>query len=192
MPSLENFIKKYRKEIGYFILFLALLSPLYLFADRGTKESGERAITVLWIILWMPILARVFSIRIFAHLLPLRKELWILMWVLALVHGFSFIIPNQEMMQSGAAVWQGGKPTAIFYGLIAMWLSVPLTLTSSTWAMRKMWRYWKHLHRLVYIILILVVIHVVMIKGDIVPYIILGLYLIFKVLEWKKVTLFRG
>jgi sulfoxide reductase heme-binding subunit YedZ len=144
----------------------------------------------------MPIFARVFGLRIFAQLLPLRKELGILMGVLALVHGFSFILSNQEIMESGAAVFQDGKPTFIFYGLIAMWLSVPLTLTSSVWTMRKMGRYWKYLHRLVYIIVILVVVHVVILKSvigqfDIAPIIFLGLYFFFKALEWKKFSFLK-
>jgi methionine sulfoxide reductase heme-binding subunit len=196
LSPLENLIRSYRKYIGYFLIFLALLSPLYFFDDMSIKSTGEKSITILWIILWMPILARVFGLRIFAQLLPLRKELGILMGVLAVVHGFSFIIPNQEIMESGAAVFQDGKPTFIFYGLIAMWLSVPLTLTSSVWAMRKMGRYWKYLHRLVYIIAILVVAHVVILKSVIgqfnpAPIIFLGLYFFFKALEWKKFSFLK-
>jgi DMSO/TMAO reductase YedYZ heme-binding membrane subunit len=79
------------------------------------KSSGENAMLILWIILWMPIFARVFGLRIVAQMLPLRKQLGILMGVLAVVHGFSFIIPNQDLMQSGAAVFQDGKPTFIFF-----------------------------------------------------------------------------
>jgi DMSO/TMAO reductase YedYZ heme-binding membrane subunit len=117
------------------------------------------------------------------------------MGVLAVVHGFSFIIPNEDIMKSGAAVFQEGKPTFIFFGLIAMWLSVPLTLTSSIWAMRKMGRYWKYLHRIVYVILLLVVIHVVMLSSmksfDPTPIVFLGLYCICKILEWRKFSFLK-
>ena len=97
---LESFIRNYRKYIGYFILILALCSVGYLFGENTTKTSGEKAILVLWIILWVPIFARVFGLRVAAQMLPLRKELGILMGVLALVHGFSFIIPNQAYLTS--------------------------------------------------------------------------------------------
>jgi DMSO/TMAO reductase YedYZ heme-binding membrane subunit len=74
-----------------------------------------------------------------------------------------------------------------------MWLSVPLTLTSSSWAMRKMGKYWKYLHRLVYIIIIFVVVHVVLLKAfrwfEYWPVIILGLYFVGKILEWRGFTL---
>jgi methionine sulfoxide reductase heme-binding subunit len=188
MP-VENLIKKYRKYIGYAILLVTLIAAYLLSDPKMIKSSGEKAILVLWIILWMPILARVFGLRLFAQLLPLRKELGILMGVLAVIHGFSFIIPNQELMQSGGAVWQNGKPTFILFGIIAMWLSVPLTLTSSMWAMRKMGKKWKMLHRLIYVIVLLTVVHVVMLKSikhfEFAPVILLIAYFGFKVLEWR-------
>ncbi len=97
---LEGTVRKYRKYIGYFILFLALSSVGYLFTQNTSKDSGEKTMFVLWIILWIPIFARVFALRVAAQMLPLRKELGILMGVLALVHGFSFIIPNQAYLNS--------------------------------------------------------------------------------------------
>jgi DMSO/TMAO reductase YedYZ heme-binding membrane subunit len=115
LAPLENIVKKYRTYIGYFFIFLAICSTGFLLDPKSIKDSGGLASMTLWIILWMPILARVFGIRLFAQMLPLRRELGILMGVLALVHGFSFIIPNEALMQSGAAVWQDGNPTFIFF-----------------------------------------------------------------------------
>jgi methionine sulfoxide reductase heme-binding subunit len=70
-----------------------------------------------------------------------------------------------------------------------MWLSVPLTLTSSTWVMRKMGKYWKMLHRLVYVIALLVILHIALIRGykhmDFGPIIFFALYLACKALEWR-------
>jgi methionine sulfoxide reductase heme-binding subunit len=115
----------------------------------------------LWIILWMPIFARVLGINIFMTMLPLRKELGILMGTLALVHGFSYLIPYGETMQ----LFVSGQPTFLFFGIIAMWLSIPLTLTSSSWAMRKFGKNWKRLHRMVYIIALFVILHIALIRG---------------------------
>jgi sulfoxide reductase heme-binding subunit YedZ len=70
-----------------------------------------------------------------------------------------------------------------------MWFSVPLTLTSSAWAMRKLGKYWKPLHRTVYIIALLVILHIALIRGykhmDFGPIIAFLIYLGFKVLEWR-------
>ena len=118
-------------------------------------------------------------------MLPLRQELGILMGVLAVVHGFSYLIPYGETMQ----LVVDGQPSFLLFGIIAMWLSVPLTLTSSKWAMRKMGKKWKILHRLVYIIIILVVAHVVILKSmkhfEIAPILMLIAYFGFKILEWR-------
>jgi methionine sulfoxide reductase heme-binding subunit len=139
----------------------------------------------LWIILWMPILARVFGIRLFAQMLPLRKEIGILMGTLAIVHGFSYMIPYGET----AVLFADGRPTFLLFGVIAMWLSVPLTLTSSTWAMRKLGRHWKTLHRTVYIIALMVILHIAtmrMVRGfDFGPIVFFGIYIGCKVLEWR-------
>jgi DMSO/TMAO reductase YedYZ heme-binding membrane subunit len=161
LSPLENSIRKYKKYIGYFFLFLALLSCSFFWIEDSIRESGEKAILVLWIILWMPILARVFGIRLFSVMLPLRKELGILMGTLALVHGFSFLIPYGE----SAVLFADSKPTFLFFGIVAMWLSIPLTLTSSLWAMRKLGKYWKTLHRVVYVIVLLVILHIALIRG---------------------------
>ena len=112
---LENLIKKYRKYIGYALLVLTLLSFVFLAGQNNLKSSGEKAIFVLWIILWLPIFARVLNLTIAKALMPLRKELGILMGVLALIHGFSFIIPNQEIMQNSVSLWGNSGPTFLFF-----------------------------------------------------------------------------
>ena len=70
-----------------------MLSFTHLASTYGVKESGEQAINVLWIILWLPILARVGNLSIARALMPLRKELGILMGTLAVVHGLGYILP---------------------------------------------------------------------------------------------------
>ena len=57
-----------------------------------------------------------------------------------------------------------GYPSYLAFGYFAMLLSIPLTLTSSTWIMKKMGKYWKMLHRLVYVILLFTVLHVVLLQ----------------------------
>jgi rubredoxin/DMSO/TMAO reductase YedYZ heme-binding membrane subunit len=144
---------------------------------------------MLWILLWIPIFARVFGISLFTTILPLRKQLGILMGTLAVVHGFSYLIPYGETMQLFTS---GGQPTFLFFGLIAMWLSMPLTLTSSSWAMRRLGKNWKRLHRTVYVIALFVILHIALIRGykymDFGPIIFFSIYLAFKVLEWRGFT----
>lgn len=190
LNPLENILKTHKKYIGYFLLFLAFASFWFFWADNWVKESGEKAIVVLWVILWIPIFARVFGIKIFQTMMPLRKELGILMGTLAFVHGAAYIVPYPSMM--GESYFWLDDTTMISYlaiGFLALLFTIPLTLTSNTWAMKKMGKYWKMLHRTVYLIIILTVLHVVLLKWyqefEVWPVLILLVYFGFKILEWR-------
>ena len=186
----QKIIQKNRKYIGYFFIFLSVLSFGFFWVPEGVKASWEKAILVLWIILWIPILARVFGLWFAKALMPLRKELGILMGTLAFVHSAAYIAPYPSMM--GESYFWLDNTTVVSYlaiGFVALLLTIPLTLTSSTWAMQKMGRYWKMLHRSVYVIIILSVLHVVLLKWyihlEVAPLILLVVYFGFKILEWR-------
>lgn len=195
LSPIENLVKQYRKYIGYFLIILAL-SSLYYLSDRNSiKESGEKALLVLWIVLWIPIFARVLDLGIAKVLMPLRKEIGILMGTLAVVHAVTFISPDPAILWTRDFWITGGYPSAYAFGYIGYILTIPLLLTSNIWSMKLLWKYWKKLHRLAYSIILLVVIHVVLIKylrGFAVwPVIILGLYFIGKILEWRWINFGR-
>jgi ferredoxin-NADP reductase/rubredoxin/DMSO/TMAO reductase YedYZ heme-binding membrane subunit len=192
LTPLENAIKKYRKYIGYFLIFLSFASFGYMFDSHSVKESGEKAITVLWIILWIPIFARVFGLRIAQALMPLRKELGILMGTLAFVHSSRFFLSNIDYTFTRAFWIQDGFLSFLAFWVFALIFTIPLTLTSNTWSMKVMGKYWKYLHRTVYGIILFVIVHVVLLNlykwVEIIPVIILILYFFFKILEWKGIS----
>jgi sulfoxide reductase heme-binding subunit YedZ len=98
-------------------------------------------------------------------MMPLRKELGILMGTLAFVHGAIYIAPYPTMI--GESYFWFNDITILSYlafGFLALLFTIPLTLTSSNWAMKKMGRYWKIFHRTAYLIIIFTVIHVVLLK----------------------------
>ncbi len=186
---LEALLQKYRKYIGYFILFLTFCSLYYLLDERSIKESGEKALLILWVILWIPIFARVIWLKIATHLLPLRKELGILMGVLALVHSSRFFLTNPDWIWTVDFWYFDWQINYLAFWFFALVFSIPLTLTSNLYSMKLMGKWWKRLHRTVYIIALLVIIHVVLLKWSIhfefVPVVIFILYSIGKILEWK-------
>ncbi len=192
LSPIENIIKNNRKYIGYFFILLAFASLYYLWIPFSTKDSWENAILLLWILLWIPIFARVFGLRIFQMMMPLRKELGILMGVLACIHALSYTITDRLAITHLYFWWQNWFVSYFAFGFFALIFTILLTLTSSDWAMRKMWKYWKLLHKTIYIIILLVVTHVVLIKFsrtfEYTPVITLVLYFIFKILEWKNIT----
>ncbi|MBC7498736.1 rubredoxin [Candidatus Gracilibacteria bacterium] len=193
---LEDLIKNNRKYIGYFLIFLSFVSLGFLLYPNSTKDSGGYAITLLWIILWIPIFSRVFGLKIAQVVIPLRRELGILMGTLAFVHGAGFMIAYPSMVASTSFWWSKGSITYTAVGFVALLLSIPLTLTSSSWAMAKLGKNWKRLHRVVYIIIILTVLHVVLLRFsrnfEIAPVIFLCIYFAFKILEWRGIKLYTS
>jgi methionine sulfoxide reductase heme-binding subunit len=71
-----------------------------------------------------------------------------LIW-LWLDHNFSVIAMWQDVLE---------RPY-ITFGFLAFVLLIPLALTSNRWAQRKLGRRWSHLHRLIYGIAILAILH---------------------------------
>jgi methionine sulfoxide reductase heme-binding subunit len=71
-----------------------------------------------------------------------------LIW-LWLDHNFSLIAMWQDVLE---------RPY-ITFGFLAFVLLIPLALTSNRWAQRKLGRRWSHLHRLIYGIAILAILH---------------------------------
>lgn len=163
-----------------------------MFDAHSVKESGEKAILVLWIILWIPIFARVFGLRIFQAMMPLRKEIGILMGTLAFVHSARYIVSSPDYILEWSFWIQDGFLSYLAFGFFALILTIPLTLTSNIWMMKNMGKYWKYLHRSVYVIIIFTVVHVILLKlyreFDYGLLAFLIAYFVFKILEWKGIT----
>lgn len=85
-PTIDALLKKYDKILKRCILSLAFLSTVFVFFPEMQKETGELALDLLWFILWLPVLAKVFNQSLAKKLMLYRKELGILMGMLGLVH----------------------------------------------------------------------------------------------------------
>ncbi|GAB0174548.1 MAG: hypothetical protein HHAS10_04270 [Candidatus Altimarinota bacterium] len=211
LTPVEKFLKQKSKYISYFLIFLSIFALVFYiipfisisngnigFTNSSSiagmqKESGEQALNVLWIILWIPIFARVLQIRVTQNLMPLRKELGILMGVLAFIHGGMYIFPYSSELGTKGFWITDGFFSYLAFGFFAFILTIPLLLTSNNWAMRLLGRKWKLLHRAVYFILIFTIAHVVLLKWylhlEIIPVILLFAYMIGKYFEWSSKTI---
>ncbi len=200
LAPLEKVILQYRKHIGYFLIILSGGTIFLLLNARTIRFTGEQSLNILWIILFLPILARVFLLQIAQVLMPLRKELGILMGMLALVHSvqfflvpwsyipdFSWLIDPNFWTYKGIIAYTGA-------GLIATILTLLLLFTSNTFSVKLLGKNWKRLHRIVYIIAIFTILHVVLLRWDSRWRIDYGeftgliIYFIGKALEWKWVS----
>lgn len=163
LQPVEKTIRKYQKYIGYFFVGLSFATLPAAFYPELVKDTGEQARNVLFFILFLPIFSKVLGLRITQALMPLRKEIGIFMGTLAFVHGAGYNMQYPSFMLDGAYWWQNGMITYLCAGFFALLLTIPLLLTSNLWAMKKLGKQWKTLHRTAYGIAILVTVHVVLI-----------------------------
>ncbi|MFZ4118215.1 MAG: sulfite oxidase heme-binding subunit YedZ [Polynucleobacter sp.] len=88
----------------------------------------------------------------------LRRMLGLFCFFYATVHFLIWLWLDHNF--SLAAMWQDVlERPYITFGFIAFVLLIPLALTSNHWAQRKLGRRWSHLHRLVYAIAVLAILH---------------------------------
>lgn len=195
LEPIESLVKKYQKYIWYFFIVLSILSFTLAFSPETVKLTGEQAMNVLWFLLFLPIFARVFGLSLAQTLMPLRKEIGIFMGTLAVVHSIGYIIPDPSMLLYSWFWIENGFLGYLGFWFLAFICTLPLLLTSNDWAIKKLWKNWKKLHRLVYGIVIFTVVHVVLLKFarefEIGPVLLLVFYFTGKTLEWRGIKLFK-
>ena len=195
-----KFLIKNRKYVSKIFYFFTLLSLLYLWStdNHSIHESWEKALNLLWVILFLPIFAYVFDFSLAKKLLFFRKEMWILMWVLAVVHSTQYFLkPNNIWFWEYEFWFQNWEATYLAWWFLWTIIAIILTITSNNISIKKFWKLWKILHRSVYLLLIFTLLHIIYLKiwwrdwnevlfETLLP---LCLYIIWKILEWKKIKL---
>lgn len=152
---------KYIKYIRYIILSLSLLS-LYLFIEpKFFKEFGSIAFKLLIIVLFIRPIRDIYpNIKIFNYILIFRRQLGIITWVFAIMHWIGYFLDNNYWLDMlfSLDIWNFSKNVS--WWLLAILTALPLILTSNNFSLKKLWKYWKKLHRLSYLMLFLVLIHI--------------------------------
>lgn len=163
----HNESKKYLVTLIYLQIIIFSISLFYIRNDFSLLGAwmGKFAIYIFWLIAIAGILKR-FKVkgvlkRVQDFLLINRRQLGILMFCLSLVH---------FMWNKGFSMILNGIPTSIplfqIFGFFALVLSFPLLLTSNNFSVLKLGSSWKILHRLVYPVMFLLVLHTAMQGSD--------------------------
>lgn len=184
----EQFLGKNFNLISRIILFLSFATIWFLFTPDMLKDTGERAMDILWFLLFLPILAKVLSLPIAKTLMRYRKELGILMGMLAMVHSMLYLTDiYTTILPWDIQFWiDNGSISYLGIGMVATFFTFLLLITSNIASMKLLGRKWKMLHRTVYIIIMLTVLHVILLKWfDIGNIILLIIYFTGKWLEWS-------
>lgn len=196
--GLCDFMGDHFQMIKTIFLMAAHLTLLgFLFPDMR-KDFGEIAANLLIFILFLSPLSRIFRIRFLVLLMGLRRELGIFMAYLATVHGVGYFLDPVWFDLIIKPHW----PEALFriepmilFGIIGYLLTLPLLFTSNTLANRLLGgKNWKRLHRMVYIVFLLIVLHRLFMRGvDMVGLFqagfLLGTYGFLKLLAWRNFLL---
>lgn len=195
--KIGDYIIKYKKYISIFLYIISILSFLILWSNLTMHNTWEYSIWLLWIILWLPILSKVFNLSIPKKLILFRKEIWILMWVMAITHSIQYFIEPYSYWFWEINFWYDNWITYLAWWMIALIISTILTITSNNFSIKKMWKNWKKLHKITYVLIILALIHTASIKLTysawnenilleyIIAFIPFFIYFIWKILEWK-------
>jgi len=194
--NIGDFLVEKKRYISIFFYMLIFLSFFYLFSDdhHAIKETWEKSLDLLWFILWLPILANVFELYIAQKLMPYRKEIWLLMWILAIIHTLQYFLWDHITWFWEQWFWfYNWNINYLVFWFIATIITLILTITSNKFSMIILWTKWKIVHKTIYILLIFTLLHVAFMKInrwwfsviliEFIPFII---YFFFKILEWKN------
>lgn len=176
MQSLVNTILTYQKLIKrVFLVFHLALVAFWFWGNSQIASQGLEASTLvinygkklgllavsLYVLTLIPgILVRLRVMpQLSAVLMPFRRQIGVLMFICAFIHmNFTTTLP---MMASG-----NFDPTSLYaapqtrFGLLAFWVLFPLFITSNDFSQKILKKRWKLLHRLTYISLFFILLHV--------------------------------
>lgn len=163
---------KKMKPLLWFICLVPFLRWCYLYATQALggdpglwmmESSGQTAFVMLCLTLSMTPLRQLFSLP---GIMVWRRVLGLMTFFYAFCHFAIWV--GSERKFSFALMGQGiAERPAIVLGVCAFLILVALALTSNQAMIRKLGRRWQRLHRLVYVVGMLVALHfIVMQRAD--------------------------
>lgn len=195
----SGFIARNFLPIKRGMLAAAYLSLFWIFFPETRKVFGNLAEAMLLFILFLSPASKIFRMRLLAQLMGLRRECGILMGCFALVHGVSYFIDPIAFSFDIAPYLNANffsMQPLFYFGILSLALTLVLFLTSNDFSMRLLGgKRWKSLHRIVYVLLLTVLLHVMFIQSarrgfspaDLVqPVGIISGYVLLKALAWRN------
>ncbi len=164
---MRNLTAAHSKRVKLVIFLLALL-PLLRLIERGvhdnlsanplefiTRATGDWAVYFLCLTLLITPLRRLTQMN---WLLRLRRLLGLYVFFYAVLHFLCFLWFDHffDLEEIGKDIL---KRPFIAVGFTALVLLVPLVVTSTDRMMRQLGRWWGRLHRLIYVVALLAVLH---------------------------------
>ncbi len=150
------------------ILLIAFGSFFFLFLPEMRKDFGSMAETMLLFLLFLSPLSKIFRMKLLFLLMSMRREFGILMGCFASVHSLAYFVDPSSFVFIKPYLNSRffSLQPIFFFGIMAFLFTLPLLLTSNTISVHLLGsKRWKLLHRIVYILLILMLLHIFFLKG---------------------------
>ncbi len=144
-------------SLGFGSYFELTQGPYFQFFYEIGKNFGRAAILLLGFVVLPGILGRFgIEIRITRIITIFRRQLGILVFILSFSH---YHLVRGLGRLTGLSPISLPWPTFEYFGFLAFILLLFMFLTSNNWSVKKLGRLWKKLHRIVYVVLWLLVLH---------------------------------
>ncbi len=155
-------------KIKKYIPYISILWFLVILEPQTYIEFWNIAFYLLLIVMFSRPIKDIFSKQtILAKIVWMRKELWILTWVFAIVHSIWYFLQTKLpiTMMIDKNIWNLNNSMA--WGIVAFIVAIPLTLTSNIFSMKTLgWKNWKRLQSLAYIMFFATLVHIGLISPE--------------------------
>lgn len=122
------------------------------------RGLGRQTLVILCLVLAMPLLGRIAPQTRLASLVRHRRTMGLWAYAYSIIHVLAYLQFEHDL--AWAAIWSDfwSRPF-VTVGLVCLVAMSLLALTSNRWSMRKLGQRWKSLHRLIWVIVLLAILH---------------------------------
>lgn len=154
-------LRRRSEQVKTAVLLFAHASLFGFFFPDLRNDFGEWARNVLIFLLFLSPLARLFPIPLLQLLMGMRRQFGILFAYLVSVHGLGYFF-DPNFFQFAIAPHLAAPlqiDSRLLFGIFAYTLTLPLLFTSNNVSLRLLKGNWKKLHRIVYLVFVLGMLH---------------------------------
>src|SRR6185369_13564242 len=159
----SDFFARHFFVIKRMLLILAHLSLFGFLFPGIRKDLGNISVFLLFVILFISPLSKIFRMRLLLQVMSVRRELGIWMAYVATVHGVGYLLDPLWLSQNIVPYWNASFfsiDTRYILGIAAYTLTLPLLFTSNTLSIKFFGpKAWKRLHSMAYPLFLLVLFH---------------------------------
>jgi DMSO/TMAO reductase YedYZ heme-binding membrane subunit len=186
---MQNF-KKYLSLVAFYFVPVTLIVSSW-FAGQGglSRENdfysafGSIAMVLVSLIVFVKPLSQIFAWKGFKYAVAFRRQLGVASFWFALFHGMLYVRLYDLF---GIESFIGRENTFYLLGLVGLIGMILLGVTSNNYSVKYLGKYWKKLHRFVYVIFFVILVHAGQAEGHYLFAAALGLaFIALKLYAWK-------